>query len=86
MSNDQQSYALIVHCFQWFLIGYSLSFSVTGSRFIGNFAHIASINVLDGPALGTGVIPDIAFYIFELMFCATAAAGDNCHFLIVVID
>ena len=61
--------------FQWFLIGYSLTFSMSGSRFIGNFAHIASVNVFDGPALGTGVVPDIAFYLFELMFAATATTS-----------
>ncbi|UJR37072.1 hypothetical protein I4U23_029776 [Adineta vaga] len=64
--------AMAVTSVQWFLIGYSLTFSMSGSRFIGNFAHVASINVLDGPALGSLAIPDIAFCIFELMFAATA--------------
>jgi len=48
---------------------------MTGSRFIGDLAHIATINVLDGPALGTATIPDIAFCIFQLMFAATSTTG-----------
>jgi Amt family ammonium transporter len=64
-------------CFfiQWFLIGYSLSFSTSGSRFIGDFAHAATINVLDGPALGTATVPDIAFCFFQLMFAATSTTS-----------
>ncbi|CAF3433541.1 unnamed protein product, partial [Rotaria socialis] len=45
---------------------------LSGSSFIGNFAHIFIINVLDGPALGTARVPDIVFYIFQLMFPITA--------------
>ncbi|CAF0825311.1 unnamed protein product [Rotaria sordida] len=63
-----------VTSFQWFLIGYSLSFSQSGSRFIGNFAHIISINVLNESTFGTANIPHIVFYIFQLMFAITAAA------------
>ena len=48
---------------------------MSGSKFIGDLAHIASINVLDGPAFGTGVIPDIVLCFFELMFAATAATS-----------
>ncbi|CAF2910067.1 unnamed protein product [Rotaria sp. Silwood2] len=58
--------------FQWFLIGYSLSFSLSGSRFIGNFAHIVTMNVLNEPTFGPAKIPHIAFYIFQLMFAITA--------------
>ncbi|CAF1234073.1 unnamed protein product [Adineta steineri] len=64
--------AMAVTSVQWFLIGYSLTFSMSGSRFIGDLAHIASINVLDGPALGSLTIPDIVFCIFQLMFAATS--------------
>ncbi len=42
---------------------------------MGDFAHIATIDVLDGPALGTGTIPDIAFCFFQLMFAATATTS-----------
>ncbi len=48
---------------------------MTGSRFIGDLAHIATINVLDGPALGTVTILDIAFCIFQLMFAATSTTS-----------
>lgn len=61
---------------------------MTGSRFIGNLAHVAMINVLDGPVFGTGTIPDIAFCFFQLMFAATATtsrslsiAKSDCSFL-----
>ncbi|CAF0850645.1 unnamed protein product [Adineta ricciae] len=64
--------SLSVTSFQWFLFGYSLTFSVSGSRFVGNFANVAMINVLDGPALGSLDVPDIVFCVFELMFAATA--------------
>jgi Amt family ammonium transporter len=52
-----------------------LTFSLTGSRFIGDLAHVATINVLNGPALGTATIPDIVFCIFQLMFAATSTTG-----------
>jgi ammonia channel protein AmtB len=48
---------------------------MSGSRFIGDLAHIASINVLDGPALGTATITDITFCFFELMFAATSTTS-----------
>jgi ammonia channel protein AmtB len=48
---------------------------MTGSRFIGDFAHIVSINVLDEPAFGTATIPVIAFYFFQLMFAATSTTS-----------
>lgn len=48
---------------------------MSGSKFIGDLAHIATVNVLDGPALGTGVIPDIIFCFFQLMFAATATTS-----------
>ncbi|CAF3431141.1 unnamed protein product [Rotaria sp. Silwood1] len=62
-----------VTSFQWFAIGYSLSFSLTGSRFIGNFAHIVSMNILNESTFGAAHIPHIAFYIFQLMFAITSA-------------
>ncbi|CAF4790472.1 unnamed protein product [Rotaria sp. Silwood1] len=64
-----------VTSFQWFAIGYSLSFSLTGSRFIGNFAHIVSMNILNESTFGAAHIPHIAFYIFQLMFAITSATS-----------
>lgn len=54
---------------------------MSGSRFIGDLAHVATTNVLDGPALGTLTISDIAFYFFELMFAATATTSRIENFL-----
>ncbi len=52
-----------------------MNFSTSGSRFIGDFAHVVLINVLDKPAFGTATVPDIAFCFFQLMFAATSTTG-----------
>jgi ammonia channel protein AmtB len=54
-----------------------LSFSISGSRFIGDLAHVVSIDVLDGPALGTLPVPEIGFCFFQLMFAATSTTSTS---------
>ncbi|KAI9290620.1 ammonium transporter [Neoconidiobolus thromboides FSU 785] len=59
---------------EWFVIGYSLSFSKTGSFFIGNFDNAFLINVLDKPSPASSSIPDILFMIYQGMFAAITPA------------
>jgi len=56
--------------FQWFFWGYSLAFSSTASKFIGNLDNFALRNVIDQPSAGSPRIPAIAFCVFQLMFAA----------------
>ncbi|CAF0935787.1 unnamed protein product [Didymodactylos carnosus] len=58
--------------FEWFFWGYSLSFSKTGSKFIGNLDNFALMGVLNGPCVGSGKVPDIVFMIFQCMFACTS--------------
>ncbi|KAF9429062.1 hypothetical protein BGZ76_001872 [Entomortierella beljakovae] len=59
---------------QWFLFGYSLAFSKTGGRFIGNFDNAFLRNVVAEPSVGSPKIPDIVFMIFQCMFAALTPA------------
>ncbi|KAG0259432.1 hypothetical protein BG011_002644 [Mortierella polycephala] len=59
---------------QWFLFGYSLAFSKTGGRMIGNFDNAFLRGVLDSPSVGSDKIPDIVFMIFQCMFAALTPA------------
>ncbi|KAG8216639.1 ammonium transporter AmtB-like domain-containing protein [Butyriboletus roseoflavus] len=56
--------------FQWFFWGYSLAFSESAGKFIGNLDHFALMNVIDQPSLGNPRVPAIAFCVFQLMFAA----------------
>ncbi|PVH88094.1 methylammonium permease 3 [Cadophora sp. DSE1049] len=55
-----------VTTFQWMFWGYSLAYSRTGGPFIGNMDHIGLRNVWLAPQ---GDIPDIAFCLYQLLFC-----------------
>ena len=60
--------------FQWFIWGYSLTFSETGSKFIGDFAHGGLFRVgIQGHASAPN-IPAIAFSLYQLQFAAVTAA------------
>ncbi|KAG0200302.1 hypothetical protein BGX28_006584 [Mortierella sp. GBA30] len=59
---------------QWFLFGYSLAFSKSGGKFIGNFENAFFRGVLDAPSVGSPKIPDIVFMIFQCMFAALTPA------------
>ncbi|KAJ7463884.1 ammonium transporter [Mycena galericulata] len=56
--------------FQWFFWGFSLAFSETGSRFIGDLKYFALRNVLEQPSIGSTRVPSIVFCIYQLMFAA----------------
>ncbi|KAH8075987.1 ammonium transporter [Cristinia sonorae] len=61
---------LAVVSFQWFFWGYSLAFSDTGDKFIGNLKYFGLKGVLELPSPGSARIPAIAFCVFQLMFAA----------------
>jgi ammonium transporter, Amt family len=56
---------------QWFFWGYSLAFSKTASRFIGNLDNFGFKGVLGQQS---GKVPDLTFAIFQCMFAAITPA------------
>jgi len=60
--------------FQWFLWGYSLTFSHTAGKFIGDLSNLGFRGVLAQPSVGSPKIPDLAFAIFQGMFAAITVA------------
>lgn len=56
--------------FQWFFWGYSLAFSHTAGKYIGDLRNFGLMNVLAAPSVGGSKIPDILFAIFQGMFAA----------------
>lgn len=62
--------AVIVCTIQWFLIGYTLTYSEGGPIF-GDFTYAFHRNVLAEPV---GTIPAILFSFFQLVFQATVCA------------
>ena len=68
----QSFISISVVSFQWFFWGYSLTFSHSGGPFIGDLMNFGSKEVLAAPSVGSTLVPDILFYIFQLMFaCVT---------------
>jgi Amt family ammonium transporter len=63
--------SIAVVSFQWFFWGYSLAFSKTASRFIGNLDNFGFKGVLGQK---TGNVPDLTFAIFQGMFAAITPA------------
>jgi len=61
---------IAVVSFQWFFWGFSLAFSETGSRYIGDLQYFGLKGVLEKPSIGSTRIPSIAFCVFQLMFAA----------------
>ncbi|KAF8489723.1 ammonium transporter [Russula emetica] len=61
---------LAVVSFQWFFWGFSLAFSETASRFIGDLRHFGLKNVLLQPSVGSPQIPSLMFCVYQLMFAA----------------
>lgn len=56
--------------FQWFFWGYSLAFSHTAGKFIGDLSNFGMKDVLAQPSVGSSKIPDLLFAIFQGMFAA----------------
>jgi len=60
--------------FQWFLWGYSLTFSHTAGKFIGDLSNLGFRGVLAQPSIGSPKVPDLAFAVFQGMFAAITVA------------
>lgn len=60
--------------FQWMLWGYSLTFSHTAGRFLGNMENVGFRNVLGAPSVGSSKTPDLLFAIYQGMFAAITVA------------
>ena len=56
--------------FQWFFWGYSLSFSHTAGKYIGNLDNIGFRNVLAAPSVGSPKIPDLLYAVYQGMFAS----------------
>ncbi|KAI9734906.1 MAG: ammonium transporter Amt1 [Cirrosporium novae-zelandiae] len=56
--------------FQWFFWGYSLAFSHTAGKYIGDLENIGFRNVLAAPSVGSSKIPDLLFAVYQGMFAA----------------
>jgi Amt family ammonium transporter len=56
--------------FQWFFWGYSLAFSHTAGKYIGDLQNFGFRNVLAAPSVGGTKVPDLLFAIFQGMFAA----------------
>lgn len=66
--------AACITFFQWFLWGFSLSFSHTASAFIGDLSNVGFRNVLDGQSVASPRIPDLLFAVYQSMFAAVTVA------------
>lgn len=62
------SQTLRLSLYPLFALQYSLAFSDTGSKFIGDLRYFALRNVLDAPSMGSTRIPASLFMICELPF------------------
>ncbi|KEY81006.1 ammonium transporter Mep2 [Aspergillus fumigatus] len=60
--------------FQWFFWGYSLAFSHTAGKYIGDLSNFGFKGVLAAPSVGSSKVPDLLFAVFQGMFaCITVA-------------
>lgn len=67
--------SLVVVSVQWFIWGFSLTFSKTATNgFIGNLDNAFLRGVLNEPSIGGSSIPDLVFCIFQCMFAALTPA------------
>ncbi|KAG9118565.1 hypothetical protein FRC07_006865 [Ceratobasidium sp. 392] len=66
--------SLAVVSLQWFFWGYSLTYSSSASRFIGDLKHFALMGVYDQPSMGSPHIPANVFCLYQLMFAAFTPA------------
>ena len=63
-----------VTSFQWFFWGYSLAFSHTAGRFIGDLKNIGFREVLAQPSVGSPKIPDLLYAVYQGMFAGLTYA------------
>lgn len=60
--------------FQWFFWGYSLVYSHSAGRFLGDLSNIGFRNTLAAPSVGSSKLPDLLFAIYQGMFAAMTVA------------
>ena len=70
---------IVLQSFQWFIFGYSLTFSHSAGLFIGDFANAGFMNVLAAPSVGSARIPDLMFAVYQLMFAAITYVLSRAH-------
>jgi Amt family ammonium transporter len=56
--------------FTWSFWGFSLAFSKTGNPYIRDLANFGLMNVDLEPSTGGASIPQLLYYIYQMMFCA----------------
>lgn len=66
--------AVGVISFQWFLWGYSLVFSHSAGRFIGDLSNIGLRNTLAAPSVVSSTVPDLLFAVYQGMFASITTA------------
>ncbi|KAI9321516.1 ammonium transporter AmtB-like domain-containing protein [Dichotomocladium elegans] len=67
--------SLVVVTVQWFIWGFSLTFSKTStSPFLGNMENAFLRNTLGDASIGSAKLPDIVFAIYQCMFAALTPA------------
>ncbi|CAF9910572.1 MAG: ammonium transporter Amt1 [Heterodermia speciosa] len=66
--------AVGVVSFQWFFWGYSLAFSHTAGKYIGDLTNFGFNNVLAQPSVGSKRIPDLLFAVYQGMFASITVA------------
>jgi Amt family ammonium transporter len=66
--------ATAVISFQWFFWGFSLAFSHSAGKFLGDLENIGFRNVLAAPSVGSPRIPDLLFAVYQGMFAAITVA------------
>jgi Amt family ammonium transporter len=66
--------ATAVVSFQWFFWGYSLAFSHSAGKFLGDLENIGFRNTLAAPSVGSAKIPDLLFAVYQGMFAAITVA------------
>ncbi|ORX58790.1 ammonium transporter [Hesseltinella vesiculosa] len=66
--------AVVVVSVQWFIWGFSLTFSKSAGPFIGNLDNAFLRGVLGDPSIGGDTVPDLVFMIFQCFFAAISPA------------
>ncbi|KAG0135356.1 ammonium transporter AmtB-like domain-containing protein [Tuber indicum] len=66
--------ATAVVSFQWFFWGYSLAFSHTGGKFIGNLDNFGFKGLLGYPSVASSKVPDLLFAVYQGMFSSITVA------------
>ncbi|POY75271.1 hypothetical protein BMF94_1641 [Rhodotorula taiwanensis] len=65
--------AYAVGTLQWWLMGYSLTYSETGSTFIGTLRYGAGVGVDIQPSPGSTAIPALLYFIYQAQFQSITA-------------